>query len=315
MKRLSRPRIALFFLGGSVIDQRGRRGDSVTREADVEPWMENMSETDIIAETEGFFVSSGTAVIGVQDWVRLGTLIAANYKKFDGFVVIHQLETLPSAATALSLMLHRLEKPVVLVGSALRVKRDRTAGTMFMEYGAKESFVNAVQVAVSDIAEVVVVSGSNILRGPTVKVNDGHTAFVGQILGKIDFGTRLWKEQVRRAPRAFKLRPVFDRNVVAVEYMPGLEAAAIARLVGSNHGVLVSAGEAAALQLFLPDLVRRLGRDVRVGVFVPATGSLHWPSGVIPLAGPSRSSALLQLMWGLGQTRQVGTLRTLLGAT
>src|SRR5689334_13605072 len=103
MAKLERKTIGLFFLGGGTIDERGRSGDTVTKSKDVGPWLRNMSETDIIADVDGVFVASGLTPTGLTEWTACAEAIRDHRDEFDGYVVIHQLETMPAGAVVLSL--------------------------------------------------------------------------------------------------------------------------------------------------------------------------------------------------------------------
>jgi hypothetical protein len=48
------------------------------------------------------------------EWAKIATVIADNYKLFDGFVVLHGSDTMSYSASALSFMLENLAKPVIL---------------------------------------------------------------------------------------------------------------------------------------------------------------------------------------------------------
>jgi L-asparaginase len=43
------------------------------------------------------------------EWAKIATVIADNYKLFDGFVVLHGSDTMSYSASALSFMLENLE--------------------------------------------------------------------------------------------------------------------------------------------------------------------------------------------------------------
>jgi lysophospholipase len=55
--------------------------------------------------------------IMVSDWVKIAKTIEENYKKYDGFVVLHGTDTMAYTASALSFMLENLNKTVIITGS------------------------------------------------------------------------------------------------------------------------------------------------------------------------------------------------------
>src|SRR5690606_21124521 len=52
-------------------------------------------------------------------WIKLSTIIEENYHKYEGFVILHGTDTMAYTASALSFLLHNLNKPVILTGSQL----------------------------------------------------------------------------------------------------------------------------------------------------------------------------------------------------
>ncbi len=69
----------------------------------------------------------------------IAEVIEENYKKYDGFVVLHGSDTMSYSASALSFMLENLAKPVILTGSQLPIGDLRT--------DAKENLITAIQLA------------------------------------------------------------------------------------------------------------------------------------------------------------------------
>ena len=114
-----------------------------------------------------------------EHWKQMGKIIADNYKKFDGFVILHGTDTMAYTASALSFMLQNLNKPVVLTGSQLPIGVLRTDG--------KENIINAVEFAAARdnngcpiVREVAVCFGQYLYRGNrTTKCSaDNFNAFV-----------------------------------------------------------------------------------------------------------------------------------------
>lgn len=295
--------VGLIFVGGSTLDGRERDTNTVTTAKDIQPWLRQMTEADIIADTVGWFVASGQQPIGSREWAATARMIAEHSDEVDGFVVLHQLETVPAGATALSLMLQQLSKPVVVVGSPLPAPHERdhtpSAWPTTKEYGAKASFINAIQVAISDAAEVVVVYGSHVFRGPSVvrRLENERTRLDGETLGKIDFGIRFFGKQIRRQHRRLLVREKMESRVTAVEFLPGMTVEQIVAMTGTAKGLFLSSSEAGrSLQSALPELQRRL--TCPIGVYLPQGGSTR--VGVL-VPGSSRTNAVVAFMWALGQ--------------
>lgn len=61
-----------------------------------------------------------------EDWLHVAEVIQAEYDAYDGFLVVHGTDTMAFTASALSFMLHPLDKPVILTGSQLPLSDTRT---------------------------------------------------------------------------------------------------------------------------------------------------------------------------------------------
>jgi L-asparaginase len=98
--------------------------------------------------------------------------IAAHYKEFDGFVVLHGTDTMAYTASALPFMLQGLQKPVILTGAQIPLCKVRN--------DARENLVTALLIAANfKIPEVCLCFGDKLLRGNrAVKVDaDSLDAF------------------------------------------------------------------------------------------------------------------------------------------
>jgi L-asparaginase len=106
-------------------------------------------------------------------WIRLASLIKENYKKYDGFVILHGSDTMAFTASALSFMLENLDKPVILTGSQLPIGVIRTDG--------KENLITAIEIAAARkngkpiVSEVAIYFEYQLFRGNrTHKYNSEH---------------------------------------------------------------------------------------------------------------------------------------------
>lgn len=106
-------------------------------------------------------------------WIQLVTMIEENYSEFDGFVVLHGTDTMAYTASALSFMLHNLQKPVILTGSQLPLGTIRTDG--------KENLITALEIAAAQknrqalVPEVCIYFKDKLFRGNrTTKYNAEH---------------------------------------------------------------------------------------------------------------------------------------------
>lgn len=83
--------------------------------------------------------------VSPENWVTLAELIRENYRRYDGFVVLHGTDTMSYTASALSFMFENLAKPVVFTGSQIPIGVLRTDG--------RENLITAIEIAGAKDAE------------------------------------------------------------------------------------------------------------------------------------------------------------------
>lgn len=104
-----------------------------------------------------------SANVRPEHWIDMAYIIHENYRRYDGFVIIHGTDTMAYSASALSFLLEGLNKPVIFTGAQLPIGSKRS--------DAHENFVTALEIA-SDIVngipivpEVCIYFGNLLLRG------------------------------------------------------------------------------------------------------------------------------------------------------
>ena len=96
-------------------------------------------------------------------WVDMAYIINENYRRYDGFVVVHGTDTMAYSASALSFLLEGLNKPVIFTGAQLPIGSIRS--------DAHENFITALEIAseirdgVPVVPEVCIYFGNLLLRG------------------------------------------------------------------------------------------------------------------------------------------------------
>lgn len=104
-----------------------------------------------------------SADIRPDHWVDMAYIINENYRRYDGFVVVHGTDTMAYSASALSFMLEGLNKPVIFTGAQLPIGSKRS--------DAHENFITALEIASEKkngtpvVPEVCIYFGNLLLRG------------------------------------------------------------------------------------------------------------------------------------------------------
>ncbi|MFP4091559.1 MAG: asparaginase [Cyclobacteriaceae bacterium] len=104
-----------------------------------------------------------SANIRPEHWVDMAYIINENYRRYDGFVIVHGTDTMAYSASALSFMLEGLNKPVIFTGAQLPIGSKRS--------DAHENFITALEIASEMrqgnpvVPEVCIYFGNLLLRG------------------------------------------------------------------------------------------------------------------------------------------------------
>ena len=96
--------------------------------------------------------------VGINDWKYIGNLIKENYAKYDGFIILHGLDTMTYSASVLSFMFENLDKTVVMTSSCIPIGE--------MRNDALVNIIDAITVAGTfHIPEVTIMCNSKLYRG------------------------------------------------------------------------------------------------------------------------------------------------------
>jgi len=166
--------------------------------------------------------------MNIEHWKQMARIIADNYEKYDGFVVLHGTDTMAYTASALSFMLEGLSKPVIITGSQLPIGEVRTDG--------EENLITALQIAAATdgdglpmVREVAILFENYLWRGnrSTKRSADNFNAFKSNnypYLAKIGLGISYDREALARPcpVRGLKANYNLDQHVLVIDLFPGL---------------------------------------------------------------------------------------------
>jgi L-asparaginase len=185
--------------------------------------------------------------VGPKEWAQMAQIIAKNYEKYEGFVILHGTDTMVYTASALSFMLKGLGKPVILTGA----QRSALVG---VRNDATQNFITALEIAnpkfsrLPVIPEVCVYFGGKLLRGNRAikKDTSGYDAYetpnlppLGEAGDKITINEKL----IRAKPtQAFRAVTRLDTHVTTLMIYPGIhETPDVARKQLESEGLRAAA--------------------------------------------------------------------------
>lgn len=174
-------------------------------------------------------------------WIELTHIIADNYDKYDGFVILHGTDTMAYTASALSYMLENLTKPVILTGSQLPIGQLRTDG--------KENLITSIEIASAKrpdgravMPEVGIYFNGHLMRGnrTTKQSADNFNAFESFNYPHLaDAGVNIsYREELILKPDYSKpMTPHFrlDNNVIVFTIFPGIREDLVRHIIATPN--------------------------------------------------------------------------------
>jgi L-asparaginase len=236
--------------------------------------------------------------IDISHWQMIAEIIFDNYNDQDGFVVLHGTDTMAFTASALSFMLQKLDKPVILTGAQLPIAEPRS--------DARENLITSLEIASHNkVSEVCIYFDYQLLRGNrSKKVESEHfDAFesgnyppLATAGVKIDYDT----SAIHSATKGEKLQlfKKFDTSVSILKLFPGIQAAVVQSILdtpGLKALVLETFGSGNGPTT--PWFIDKLKKAIEKGLLIVNVSQC---SGGMVIQGRYETSKLLQQIGVIG---------------
>ncbi len=329
------PKVAIVSTGGTIasrVDYRTGAVRPALSASDLYSVVPELSEIASI-DTEILF-SLYSENITAKRWSEIAKNIAKRIEKgAAGIVIAHGTDTLGYTAAALSFALQDLPVPVIMVASQRSADRPSS--------DAATNLIGAVKAAATaPFAEVAVAMHERVSDTSTVfhrgtKVRKCHTSrrdafrsINATPLARIENKqiTMLIEDYRKRKPsRKLNLKPNFDDKVVLLKFHPSFNPHMIEWYIDEGYRgiVLEGTGLGHVANYCMPNIQKATRKDVivamtsqciwgRLGMNVYDTGRDLLAIGVLPLEDMLPETALVKLMWALGQTTNIEEAKKLL---
>jgi len=329
------PRVAIISTGGTIASRVDYRTGGVRPALSASDLYSVVPELSEIANIDAeILFSLFSEDISAKHWSEMAKAIAKQIEKgAAGVVVAHGTDTLGYTAAALSFALQDLPVPVIMVASQRSADRPSSdAATNLLGAVNAAAYAPFAEVAVA-IHELT--SDKNIVLHRGTKTRKCHTSrrdtfksinttpLAKTTNGKIIMISKDYRK--RDTARKLSLKPNFDEKAALIEFYPGLNPALIDWHVDKGYKgiVLEGTGLGHVGAFCFPAIRRAVEKNVlvamtsqciwgRLGMTVYDHGRDLLALGVIPLEDMLPETALVKLMWVLGQTKAMEEAKKLM---
>ncbi len=186
-------------------------------------WVEQLPELKLFTQVKAMTIPWHQTGIGTtQDWIELVRAVAA-HADADGFIVWAPDQSLLETAGLLQLSLRTPGKPVIVFSAPAPEKLN---GKKFEKLGLKATLVRAAFLAQSDLGEVVILNGEQVLRPSqcAALLEHGIRLHEEQPLASVSFKLEFHQAYVKRSqtPMIADLPATLVEEARPIEWSPAL---------------------------------------------------------------------------------------------
>ena len=311
-------KILLIGTGGTIASEMGESG--LTPELTSQQLLRYIPDIEDICDVRCLqLFSLDSTNIQPKHWVRVADAIRERYGEYDGFVVSHGTDTMAYTAAALSYLIQRSPKPIVLTGAQKPIGFETT--------DSKQNLRDAFTVAASDMTGVVLVFNGKVILGTRARKTrsksfEAFSSINYPVLALVQDGRLIRYIRPECAPE-----PIFsdrvDDKVALLKLIPGTDCGVVDYLLERNDALIIESFGVGGLPTYKAgDFYQAVKRGLDQGKTVVMTTqvenegsdlSVYHVGTVIKRDLPileaydmTTEAVTAKLMWLLGQTRDQG---------
>ncbi|HLN45298.1 MAG TPA: Glu-tRNA(Gln) amidotransferase subunit GatD [Candidatus Sulfotelmatobacter sp.] len=332
------PKVVIMSTGGTIASRVDYRTGAVRSALSASDLYGVVPELNDIArvETEIIF-SLYSENITPQHWTEISQKVADKiHQGANGIVIAHGTDTMAYTAAALSFSLQNLPVPVILVGaqrSSDRPSSDAATNLIAAVNTAANAPYAEVTLAMHQTtsdATIAIHRGTRVRkchtsRRDTFKSVNATPIAITNSEGAKQITMLVEDYQKRDLTKQLVLKPNFSDKVALIKFHPGLDPLTIDWYTERGFkGILLEGTGLGHVSKYCFDAIHRANENNvvvalasqciwgRVNMNVYDTGRDLLNLGVIPLDDMFPETALVKLMWVLGQTSEVNEAKRLL---
>ncbi len=329
------PKVTIISTGGTIASRVDYRTGGVRPALTANDLYSVVPELSNIADIETqILLSIYSENITQDNWTQIAEEVGKQVSHgVNGVVIAHGTDTMGYTSAALSFALQNLPIPVIIVGSqrsADRPSSDAATNLLAAVLSASKAPFAEVVVAMHETT-----SDNTITLHRGTKVRKLHTsrrdAFksvnalpIARIENQeISMLTSDYRK--RDASRKLVLKPRFEEKVALIKSFPGMDSSVLDFYTKKDYGGIILEGT--GLGHISKNFYEPLKKAVQKGVVVAMTSQCVWGRinmnvydtgrdlqalGVLPMQDMLPETALVKLMWVLGQTKDINEAKKML---
>ena len=322
------PNVAIMSTGGTIASRVDYRTGAVRSAISASDLYGVVPELAALARVDTqIILSVYSENLTQKNWTQIAHAAAKNIAEgAQGVVIAHGTDTMAYTAAALSFALQNLPVPVIVVGAQRSSDRPSSdAATNLIgavkaaAYGPFAEVAIAMHETVADTS-IVFNRGTRVRKCHTSRRDTFRPVNASPIARVTDQGIAMLTEEYRKrdASANLLLKPNFSENVALVKFYPGIDPAVIDFYTQKGvQGILLEgSGLGHVSKTCFGPIKRAIAKGVffalasqciwgRVNMNVYDTGRDLQELGVVPADDMFPETALVKLMWVLGQTSSV----------
>ncbi len=201
----------------------------------IEPRIKDIAHIDL-----EYIANMDSTNMTPHEWDIIIDAIERNYAYYDGFVITHGTDTMAYTASALSIAIQNLGKPIILTGSQI------PAYALYTD--ARRNLINAIRVATLDISGVYIVFDERIIMGArATKASesklDAFQTVNNRDAGEIRIEIELSSDVPRRHRGKIRVIKGFESDVFVTSLIPGQDVTDLEFLLDNERikGIIIKA--------------------------------------------------------------------------
>lgn len=328
-QKSSLPKISIMSTGGTIasrVDYRTGAVRSAISASDLYGVVPELAELAQVDTKILFSVYSED--LTSKHWTGMAEAVAEDIEKgTNGIIIAHGTDTMAYTAAALSFALQNSPVPIILVGAQRSSDRPSSdAATNLIgavkaaAYGPFAEVVLAMHETVADTS-ILINRGTRVRKCHTSRRDTFKPVNASPIASVTEKGVHMFTDDYNKRDSSKKLilKPYFNSNVAFIKFFPGFDPSIIDWYAERNvKGILLEGSGLGHVSRRCFGAIQNAAKNHemivalasqciwgRVNMNVYDTGRDLLNLGVIPADDMFPETALVKLMWSLGQTNDI----------